>query len=403
MAMLLCGGCSDNAPEPTPQPATATFTITTRAAGDNNTTDKELINSWWMLFVDNSSNKICRILERPSDKTGAVESEEFIVSLTPGRYTIYAFANISKDGIKSLSDVNEGQLMPDLSAEIWEKEVGSIGDFVPMTGKHEVDLTSGEVKQFNVEVVRLWAKLCFQFTTDAAQSVTISKISMVSALTGAVRLLPDYASLEHAPVLPDNTVCSLLERETDLLITNTEGKSETFYLFESTAQGHPTGHYPLSFELKYGDGKPRTVSALAYQLEHINRNDFITIPVLITDWLVDIDVRFYPPIGGYPAVFAEKKDDEFYVKFGTSGYFELLPKVTNANTGAVLASDKYIVTQLSVESGNALFFLEPTLKDGEIVGELAEGKTGTAVVHLEITVTEGALQHTFIRKLHIIK
>lgn len=395
--LLFCGSCATDDREIEHPQFVVSFTIASHASQVDNTSPSELINFWWIAVVD-KNEKVCRIVERSADKTDAVQSDESYLNLTAGQYTIYAFANIDRNDFADNIVLN--QQMPDLSNVTWSKEIGAIGALVPMTGKKTVKVTQNS--SFEIEVVRLWAKLRFRFTSNASQPVTVSKISMLPALTEAVKLLPDYQSLKQSPVLPEGTVCKLLERPTNLTISSDGGSvDETFYLFESTAEAHPTGHYPLSFDLDIG-GTTRTVSALAYQLDYINRNDFITIPVLITDWKLQLDVRFYPPIGGYPAVIVDNKGDESYVRFGTSGFFEITPQVSDSYTGAAVAADNVSVA-LSVESGSEIFSQVPVWLNGEIVGELAENTSGTAVVNLDVTVTNGSLKQTFTRKLYIIR
>lgn len=395
--LLLCDSCATDDREIEQPQIAVSFTIASHASQVDNTSPSELINFWWIAVVD-KNGKVCRIVERSADETDAVQSDESYLNLTAGQYTIYAFANIDRNDFADNIVLN--QQMPDLSNVIWNKEIGAIGALVPMTGKKTVKVTQNS--SVEIEVVRLWAKLRFRFTSNASQPVTVSKISMLPALTEAVKLLPDYQSLKQSPVLPEGTVCKLLERPTKLTISNDGGSvDETFYLFESTAEAHPTGHYPLSFDLDIG-GTTRTVSALAYQLAYINRNDFITIPVLITDWKLQLDVRFYPPIGGYPAVIVDNKGDESYVRFGTSGFFEITPQVSDSYTGAAVAADNVSV-DLSVESGSEIFSQVPVWLNGEIVGELAENTSGTAVINLDVTVTNGSLKQTFIRKLYIIR
>ena len=395
--LLLCGSCTTDDREVEQTQVAVSFTIASRAVQDDSASPEELINSWWIAVVDNEGT-VCRIMERSASKTDAVESDEFYLNLAAGDYTAYALANIDRTDFPYSIVVN--QPMPDLSNVVWSKEIGTIGALVPMTGKKTVRVTQNTGVE--IEVVRLWAKMRFRFTSNASQPVTVSKISMLPALTEAVNLLPDYQSLNQSPALPEGTVCKLLEHPTDLTVNN-DGNSvdETFYLFESTAESHPTGHYPLSFELTVG-GTKRTVSALAYQLDYINRNDFITIPVLITDWELRLDVRFYPPIGGYPAVIVDNKGDEFYAGFRTSGFFEITPQVSDSYTGEAVAADNVSV-RLSVESGGEFFPQAPAWRNGEIVGELAENTTGTAVINLEVTVTNGSLEQTFTRKLYIIR
>ena len=413
MALLLCGSCSDNEPELAAESTTSTVTIRTRAPQDNeaNATTDELINTWWMVFVDEQGadkGKVRLILDRPSE-TDAVSSEEVKFTIPRGTYTIYAFANITRESLTQTPlnlTFTEGAAAPDLSTVQWNR-IGKIGDLIPMTGVlHNVSLTKEMNNTFSIEVVRLWAKLCFQFSTDTDKTITVSKLSMMPALNeSGVTLLPDYTSLGGAPSLPDRTNCSLLERkDLNLTITKDATASETFYLLESTAASHPTGHYPLSFELKYGDGATRTVNALAYELKHINRNDFITIPILITDWTVAVGVLFYPPIGGYPAVLLEEsKDNEFYATFGSPGKFVIRPTVTSAD-GTIVANSDLAIT-LTAEDTSGILSQKPTYDDKsfEIIEEIAPGK-GTAVVTLDIGIkVNNTVQQTIKRKFYIIR
>lgn len=362
--------------------------------------DNELINDWWLVFVDNSGS-IRLLLDRPSDKTDPVDYEELEFQIPPGTYTIYAFANIDRNSLGL--EFGEGKRMPDLTSVKWNS-VGASGDLIPMTGVLRNVNISNEGGRFMIEVVRLWAKLCFEFSADISQDVTVSKISITPALTDAVALLPDYSSLGAAPNLPDDAVCGRLDRPVSIKVPN-DGKtaSETFYVLESTAAAHPSGRYPISFDLQYSDGSKRTVNALAYQLAYINRNDFVTIPVLITDWTVDFNVLFYPPIGGYPAVLSESKDDEFFAKFGSAGKFVIRPFVTAA--GGSIVSDKDIEVNMTVSDPDNILngLLSRDDQTSELIGEIKEGALGTAVVNLEIKITADVLEHRIIRKIYIIR
>ena len=405
----MCNCCSVDEPELGHKQVQATFTISSHAAQDDiaPATDNELINTWWMAFV-NEENIVTRLLERPADKTEAVEREEFTFNIDAGTYTIYAFANIERgtieDNITEGQPIREGQPMPVLPT-LWNKEIGPIESLVPMTGVDHITFEEGKENSLEVEVVRLWAKLRFEFRTDMAQSIKVNKISMTPALTQAINLLPDYNSLGKAPELPDETICSTLEKNTDITVTNDEKTAlETFYLFESTAKNHPTGHYPISFELQYENGTTRTADALAYELEYINRNDFITIPVFITNWNVDVSVLFYPPIGGYPAIITDKKDDEFYAKFGSPGKFVIRPTVSSAD--GTIVSNSNLEISLATTDNDEILSQSPTYDSNtsEIIGEIATEKYGTAIITLSIKIkTNESLQHTITRKFYIIR
>ncbi len=397
---LICSACSADEPRPADNTAAPTLTIKTRAP-QAGASEKELINTWWIALVD-ASGTVTHIFDRPADKTNATDYEEFKMTIPRGTYTVYAFANIAR-GTHGL-DFTVGATAPDLSKSTWS-EVGAIGDAIPMTGVlRNVAFKGVASDNITIEVVRLWGKLSFEFTTDASRPVTVKKITMTPALTKAVSLMPDYTTLGKAPNLPEGTVCTALEHASALSIAKGDAAAtESFYVLESTAKSHATGRYPLAFDLEYADGTTRTVSALAYQLGHINRNDHVIIPVLLTNWLIDLDVQFYPPIGGYPAVVLESKGEEYFASFGSSGRFVIRPTVTSASGSIVADKDIDIAISTSDPSGilrTAPYRDEKTL---EIIGEIDTDHLGTAVIDLEISIKADALQHRILRKFYIIR
>ncbi|MBQ0103822.1 MAG: hypothetical protein KBS99_06600, partial [Prevotellaceae bacterium] len=63
--------------------------------------DNELIKDWWVVFV-NQNNTIEKIVSRDSYKNTAVKREGFQVELNGGEYTVYTFANISRETVEGL-------------------------------------------------------------------------------------------------------------------------------------------------------------------------------------------------------------------------------------------------------------------------------------------------------------
>ena len=388
---------------------TVTMSIGSRAFVQ--TADNELINSWWMAFVA-PDGTVVQTIDRSEahDTQGqmlprtAVERETFNVSLPDGIYRVYAFANFTGSSPSAnIWGIKKGEKMPDLDAASWATGIDNDSN-IPMTGFNTITVPATESSTLVVEVVRMFAKLQFDFkSTSSSQGKILKSIKVHNAQTSKIKLLPDYASLAGgAPSLPTDATDSALEY-TGLNISLDAETSFSRYIFESTAATHPTGHYVLEFDIENRDHPgTETLTALAYQLDHITRNDYIVIPVTFTDWSLRLDVHFYPPIGGYPAVIVDSKGDEFYARFGSSGLFEITPRVTAGDTGAAVPSDKYTVT-ISPESGSNIFSRIPVCENGEIVGELAEGQTGTAVLNLDITVSDDALRQTFTRKLFIIR
>lgn len=396
-SLSACSGADDF--QSPGEPVLTGITLLSRASAVE-ANDNELINSYTVVAVD--KNNIVRAIEH-KDLENPTTFDRIKISAAPGTYTLYAFANGAEDNFGAV--LNEE--CPDFKAAKYEGSAGSLGVRVPMSGFLEnIRLPALESEQIVLELVRLWAKLQFRFSNPTSSEVSIKKITIPGAQTpaGEISLLPDYVTLGSAPTFPGNITFgtwSVAPNPAISIAGKSEGQAHSWYLLESNASGHPTGAYPISFEIVKNNCE-ETLHALAYQLHYVNRNDLVVIPVKFSDWSVELQVRFYPPIGGYPAVVVESKNDEFYAKFGSSGLFEIIPEVSDSNNGIVLAPNEIAVT-LTVESGTEIFSRTPAWENGEIVGELAEGRTGTAVVNLAITVNNDALRQTFTRKLYIIR
>ena len=123
---------------------------------------------------------------------------------------------------------------------------------------------------------------------------------------------------------------------------------------------------------------------------------------------MSLDVNFYPPIGGYPAVITEESEEGFYCKFRTEGDFEIYPKVEDTYNGYALlygtGDPKFTYSITAISDPSHIFTTEPTVTStGEILGELSTG-TGTAYVDVEITVSHtGVSDQIYDRRIYIIR
>ena len=122
---------------------------------------------------------------------------------------------------------------------------------------------------------------------------------------------------------------------------------------------------------------------------------------------MSLDVNFYPPIGGYPAVIIEESHEGFYCKFGTEGDFEIYPKVEDTYNGYALlygtGNPKFTYT-ISVSDPEDIFTTKPAVTpSGEMLGCI--GNTpGKAYVDVEITVSRtGVTDQIYDRRIYIIR
>lgn len=406
--------------------------ITTRATTyeveDNPT--MELINDWWIVVV-NASNEIVEIVEHDPSASTPLRDEDFEIHLPMGTYDFYTFGNITQDKVRTLAGLasdafDVGNNMPDLSAVAYNITTDfangtlqtSLTNPIPMSGK-QTETFEKEDEQVQLELIRMLAKMKFEFRNASSKKITLHNLTIKPLNEGVIPLLPNYETLtydnEKDPILLSDATTNKdgktisFPSSTELAANSYASESETlyFYMRESLAESHPTGHFIMNMKIQR-DGK--AVEDLMYTLTGpkfvgINRNDYIVIPVTFRDYLVDFNVNFYPPIAGYPAVISEHKEEEFYVKFQTQGTFSIVPVVKEAISGTEVAPANVDFEISSVEDATPSIFAVTPYKDasGELVGQLNTNE-GTACVTFLVHVYEsGILYQTYERRVYIIR
>ena len=391
--------------------------------------EKELISDWWMLVVD-ASGKIVELVEHDPSVSTPLRNEEFELDLPTGTYDFYTFGNISQDKVKTLAGLasdafDVGNTMPNLSDVAYNITTDfangtlqtALTNPIPMSGKQTKTFTKAK-EQVELELIRMLAKMKFEFRNASSKKITLHNLTIKPLNEGVIPLLPNYETLtydnEKDPVLlsdattvKDGKTISF-PASTELDAKSYDNKSETlyFYLRESLAKSHPTGHFMISMKVDRNAVEEPLLFALSDpKYTGINRNDYWQIPIKFTDYVVKMDVNFYPPIGGYPAVISEEKQDEFYCKFSTQGVFELLPSVYNNATSTYLVYPEYDYEITSVTDATPSIFTVMPHKDsvtGEILAEL-NTNTGTACVNVKVTVDlGGGVSQIYERRVYII-
>ena len=399
--------------------------IGTRATGTPEAAqaDVEKIHTWWVAFVD--KNGIVRHVEsRPAGLTSYVEEERVEMNLPTGTYTLYAFANISQEELKSKTGVEfvEGSAYPSAV-----KSVGyaiampwAADEELPMSGWQEVRVTGRTNEVFSIEVVRMLAKMEVRYTNESRKKITINSLKLSQSETDNVPLQPNYTYLESGwdSDVPCNardyvrSYASLLAAAPVLdeyTSGSAKGYNDIFYVRESQANYNVTGRYLMAVNITREDGHPKDLLfALTKDLRSIYRNDHVVIPVILSDYQVSRDVNFYPPIGGYPAVITEESEEGFYCKFGTEGDFEIYPKVEDSYNGYALlygtGNPKFTYSITAISDPSDIFSTDPAVTStGEILGELSTN-TGTAYVDVKITVSRtGVTDQIYDRRIYIIR
>lgn len=416
LAAASCSSSDDAGGEPTAVSVDASFVLSPRAAaveGESYDADathpNELINTWWIVFIQNG--KVVKILDRT--RTGAVEEERFTVKLTAGTYDVIAFANITREELTAKTGLTytEGQpaTLQDAKDVTWAMANNGLKqaeDNIPMSGFREgVNVSEGSV--YDIEVVRMVAKVELQIKNNSKKGLTLTDISFGSLNQGAIPLMPVYDELAKRPSWLTGTGTPETVSFTGLnqALAVSDMYRHVFYVRESVAETvHPTGRYFVTLRFQRDDGAiAEEHYAVTDELQWIQRNDHIIIPISITDLSVDWEVQFYPPIGGYPAVAKRVDGDDHFFTFGTQGKFVIRPMVRLAD-GSLLPPSAFDFTITSTEGDAAIFTKSPS-KDsvtGEILGELSTS-TGTAILNCTLTVTINGEKQTRVRKIYIIR
>ena len=409
--MLSVTACTSENAEIMPEVITPGCVIQSRASDDTQleTLPNELINSWWVVFVDASGRVRC-IEENSPQLASPVERDEFTVDLPVGTYSLYAFANLSKEELYERTGVKfvvgeKAEQNP--AVAIWDDMTNNPDEkaLIPMSGTTTIDFRN--TQSFTIEVIRMLAKVRISVRNTSSSQLEVKRLSFGILNRGPVRLLPDYAALESCPDIMDEAKHGKEELtfdNIDVSLDASEQMTHTFYVRESAAKWtHPAERYFVTFTVSRPGGAVADEHyAITDNLQWIQRNDFIDIPIVISDMTIDWSVLFYPPIGGYPAVMNQADGDTHLMTFGTSGKFRIRPEIKDNNRVVPPADYDFEITEVS---GDVDIFTKLPAKNvatGEIIGELST-VTGTATLDCKVTVRYDGCETVRNRRIYIIR
>lgn len=409
--MLSFTACTGDNSDIMPEVVTASCAIQSRASGDTQpeTLPNELINNWWVVFVD-ASGTVRYIVENSPKLASPVERDEFTVDLPASTYTLYAFANLSKEQLYQRTGVKfvvGEKLQKNPAVAVWDdmKNNPEKTTLIPMSGTTTIDFR--KTQSFTVEVIRMLAKVRISVRNTSSSQLQVNRLSFGILNRGPVQLLPDYTALGACPDILDSAKGKKEELTFDNMNVSLDvdnSMRHTFYVRESAAKWtHPAERYFVTFTVSHPDGATADEHyAITDNLQWIQRNDFIDIPIVISDMTIDWNVLFYPPIGGYPAVMTEVEGDTHFMTFGTSGKFRIRPEIKDNNRIVPPADYDFEITEVN---GDRNIFTNQPAKNtvtGEIIGELSS-VTGTATLDCKVTVRYNSYETVRTRRLYIIR
>ena len=390
------------------------------SSGTDDGTDTEWIKSWTLIIVDSTTNKVEKVLTRPAASTSLVKSETYNVDLTAGTKNIFALGNITaaqagityaEGAILSDSEVSSLRNMAYNSSSGNGFQVNQIsGIYLPMSNIVGITVSAVQQQTFDIPLYRLLAKLEFDFTSNAGEDVTVTGIQMAPMTKDNIYLFPtnvnfnaDRTDYTEVPLFPATGTTEEYTYNWTSGNTITAGTSNvtsvSFYVNES--KGSVYSQHLVFTLVTQRNGMASEENYTLTDLCFINRNDYIKIPVVLTDYIFDPTVEYYPPIGGYPDV-RISDDKSYFVFYSGGGEFVITPNLHQSNRTTLVSPKNITVT---INSGESIFSTTPVYDatDGVIKGEL-NGVAGTAVLTLSMDVFTGisAVDRTLTRKIYIV-
>lgn len=424
----------------------------------------ELIKQYRVAFANPTSGAIYAVADKVLANT--VESDPIDIELRAGQYKAYAFANIDFDELNTLGITKGGTIPTDLGTKRFAidkyfgstlahnllpmetfqadfaaaakfndgdltNNVGNVG--IPMTSINgqEVTVTERINQTFGIEVRRLLAKLQFDFRypLEGGPDLYLMSQSVKNLTFGTDVLLMNYEEARNT-INGGAAITDFQElthsygasgQTLNVNTTKTDGVNydkvftKSFYVLESQGD-KDTNSFELNFDIRKNTAEPE--DGMRYSITNpanltlIHRNDWIIIPVTIGEWLMDIDVYCYPPIGGYPEAHIEAGATEFHVTFDSPGDIALY---LNFHKFYDLASKFYLSdasriksVSITAPSGDTIFEAgkAPKYAAGEITASLANVE-GTA--YIDVTVefvpdtTQPLVTKTMTRRIYLTR
>lgn len=449
LILMLTGCVSDREPGENDEfeegePTEVSFTISSRfnsagmsrAVADGNPVDpennNEKINDWIMVFAD-KTNKIQKVITRIEAGINTidnpVEEETFRFILPSGTYSVYAFANITKTELMNATGLSftEGSSLTqtDVDGKTWTTELNNLdieSKRIPMSGfLKNIQVKTTIEETFSIEVVRMVAKVQFLFSNPTDKNITVNSISLDPVTTSSVSLFPRNSSGIGYSHLGNSAYAALsgatyeelsVDYTTPVNVpagtTRTSPVKNPIYIKESISTKENDGAFIVGLTVSHAGGieEYQQYNITKDIKGYINRNDWIEIPVTLSQYDVSVEALFYPPIGGYPAVLSTTDPDGSQVfTFGTEGEFAIVPHVIDKITGTHLTPNGYSIELGDISDDTGIFSKTPTVTPtsaslpDEITGTLSTAK-GKATVEVKVKIGEDT---NYIRTIYIIR
>lgn len=399
----------------------------TRAAWETDTEalPGEMMKSWFVVVVQNG--KIEKIIT--SDlKSGVteVEKDQVFVKLNTGATTFYSFANIKPEEIGLDVSTSVGQQLPagfdeqtyqmDGNSQLFRQLMTpEFQNGYPMSNKQIVNITDNQ-QVINLEVVRMVAKVQLYITNATDHAINLKTITLSDVTLNGnrnIKLLPNVDSANKlkgvnlADGVAKETITLRAAENNGITIEARAKQTACFYMNESLVdKGADGGNRYFILSLTTEDAGTGAITNHRYAMlswNEIRRNDYLKIPIKLTDYQIRWKVEAFSPIGVLPKV----KDDgeNLSLDFSYYGEFHIKPEVIKlSRTGSqtLSVSEWQMGTDATGSDGWTRKEQNPQGEDGvnifdcspawvpsayRLEGEMGN-RTGSAIYTMKIKVKE---------------
>lgn len=422
--------------------------------------EKELVMNGFCVMVDAETKKVEQVFtSRDKDPKGQkfcnVYNDEGSreIKTSTGEKLFYTFANLSRKEVEKAIAASmgrtdfhftEGDVLD--TVKIHQATIAISGNGfqpsltngigIPMSGhQHLTIAASHQGKEFQINVVRMLAKLEFEISNDTKTPLYVENIVFENITKDAPDDDHPNLFLFPAPLTPKEntqTMITIKPNLTEWGITNYEKQTipvkqtlavgaktnVVYYLNETAAPNTTFGDFMLTLNLREKDatGTKQQRFALISNAEtahqdswlYIARNDWRYIPIHLHDYLFELIPQDFPPIGVLPSSVKEA-DGTFTCTFHADGDFHLQPRITDRKTGKEVtgwtASD---VKWQTIAPNPGLYTVSGTpawYKPGSYIhGSFAPNATGQSTHVLTLTAApEGVTARRFVCPVIIMR
>ena len=408
----------------------ASGTVETRAyGGDENAVEGEFIHTLRVFIVD-ADNTIEKII----DANGLLDTDEnaladagnltlftTTVDITPGRKTIYAFANMEHAIVVG---ENDATTMEDILAaleegETWnatKMEAYAIADpasdinahlksvateegvtewqpgndyYIPMSVRQQVDLTTNG-QNVEISLVRLVSKVQASIRNRQGSEVTISKITM-GTFHQNVSLFEDGTLTDAGIVTYEDTYETPITVAADM---QNATALPVFYINETEKTDNQPFTISLTIDGEEMSGQTQTTS--------IPRNHVLPLALRLSNVDLELDITAQvAPIGGYPVqvTLADPSlTDNYHINLPEGCTFEIKGRFLPNGSDAIDAS---LTVELNEGEPTNIVTIEPGSSATAVAGCITALPGQQATLYFEAQTT-GGLRETGYLIIHTV-